>query len=157
MVLSFGHPSKASLTTGGFAAHYLYNPSFDYDYDRVVLVAKRAGKNKTRIHRLTDDQGVQYGFIALSVAVSNDKPCLVIDYLFVSQPYRGINYPVLENKTIAGILIGFADQVATEADQNFPLRYISLVPANEKLEAYYANLGFRKLDSTNFMYLKLRN
>ena len=120
-------------------------------------MAKRAGKNKTRIHRLTDDQGVQYGFIALSVAVSNDKPCLVIDYLFVSQPYRGINYPVLENKTIAGILIGFADQVATEADQNFPLRYIALVPANEKLEAYYANLGFRKLDSTNFMYLKLRN
>jgi hypothetical protein len=89
--------------------------------------------------------------------VSGAKPCLVIDYLFVSQPYRGVRYPVLDNKTIASILIGFADQVATEADQNFPLRYIALVPANDKLEVYYAELGFRKLDSTDFMYLKLRN
>jgi hypothetical protein len=157
LFFSFDHPSKSSLTTGEFPSHYRYNPSFDSDYDRVVAMAKRSGKNQTRIHRLKDNQGTHYGFIALSVALSDNKPCLVIDYLFVSQKYRGVSYPELENRTIASILISFAGQVATEANKNFPLRYIALVPANDKLEKYYAELGYRKLDLTNFMYFKLKH
>lgn len=155
MILQFEHPSKAALSPGTFAKKYRYNASFDSDYDRVVEIAKEAKNNQTRIHRLIDDQGAHYGFIALSIDVSDEKPCLVIDYLFVSQQYRGISYQELGNKTIAGLLIGYACEIATEADKNYPIRFIALVPANEKLTNYYNNLEFLKLDSTDFMYLKL--
>jgi uncharacterized membrane protein YfhO len=155
LVLHFEHPSKSALSPGTFAKKYRYNTSFDSDNDRVVAVAKRAGNDLSRIHRLVDDQNTHYGFVALSIAVSDKKLCLVIDYLFVSQQYRGIRYPELDNKTIAGLLIGYAYQIATEADKNYPVRYMALVPANDKLETYYAALGFCKLDSTDFMYLKL--
>jgi hypothetical protein len=88
LVLQFEHPSKVALSPGAFAKKYLYNAAFDSDYDRVVDAAKNAGKNQLRVHRLIDDQGAHYGFIALSIDVSDEKPCLVIDYLFVSQQYQ---------------------------------------------------------------------
>ena len=155
MHLDFEHPSSSALSPGTFAGKYLYSASFDSDYDRVVALAKKARKDQTRIHRLIDDDGTHYGFIALSIALSENKPCIVIDYLFVSQQYRGIRYRELENQTIANILIAYAYQLATEANKNYPVRFIALVPANDKLEAYYAALAFSKLDATDFMYLKL--
>lgn len=155
MVLSLEQPSWSALSPGAFTGKYFYDSSFDGDYNRVIASAKSARNDQTRIHRLIDDQGSQYGFIAISIAVSENKPCLVINYLFVSQQYRSIRYPELENKKIADILIGYAYQIATEANINFPVRYLALVPANDKLETYYSTLEFCKLDSTNFMYLKL--
>lgn len=155
MVLYFDHPFKKALSPGKFARIYLYDPSFDSDYDRVVQLAKRAEKDQTRIHRLTDDEGRHYGFIALSITVSLNKPCLVIDYIFVSHQYRGAAYAELDGRNIAGFLLGYAYDVAKEANQNYPIRYLALIPANEKLQAYYAALKFCKLDSTDFMYLKL--
>lgn len=157
MILEFAfeQPSKNQLSPGSFSGRYFYSPSFDSDYERVVHIAKRAQREQTRIHRLIDDRGSHYGFIALAIAVSDNKPCIVIDYLFVSQQYRGIRYSEFENRKIADILIGYAWEIATEANRNFPVRYLALVPANDKLEAYYTNLEFCKLDSTNFMYLRL--
>ena len=155
MVLSLEQPDWSALSPGIFSGNFFYDSTFDSDYDRVVACAKSARKDQTRIHCLVDDQGVQYGFIALSIAVSENKPCLVINYLFVSQQYRSIRYPELKNKKIADILIGYAYQIATEASVNFPVRYLALVPANDKLETYYSALEFCKLDSTHFMYLKL--
>jgi hypothetical protein len=155
LVLSLEQPGWSELSPGIFSGKYFYDSSFDSDYDRVVACAKSARKDQIRIHCLMDDQGNQYGFIAISIAISENKPCLVINYLFVSQQYRSICYPELKNKKIADILIGYAYQIATEARINFPVRYLALVAANEKLETYYSALEFCKLDATNFMYLKL--
>jgi len=155
LALHFDHPSKSALSPGSFARKYLYNASFDRDYDRVVAIAKKAGNDQTRIHRVIDDENAHYGFMALSIIVSDKKPCLVIDYLFVSLQYRGVRYPELDNRTIAGLLITKTFRIATEANKNYPIRYIALVPANARLQAYYSALEFRKLDSTDFMYLKL--
>jgi hypothetical protein len=155
LILSLEQPDWSALSPGTFTGKYFYDPSFDSDYDRVVAITKGARNDQARIHRLIDDQGSHYGFIALSIAVSENKPCLVINYLFVSQQYRSIRYPELKNKKIADILIGYAYQIATDASINFPVRYLALVPANDKLETYYSALEFFKLDSTNFMYLKL--
>lgn len=155
MVLSFEIPSWVALSPNAFARKYLYDSSFDSDYDRVVALVKNARNDQTRIHRLVDGQGKHYGFVALSIAVSENKPCLVINYLFVSQQYRGIRYPELEMQRLAEIMIGYASKIATDANIHFPIRYLALVPANVKLVTYYSALEFCKLDSTNFMYLKL--
>ncbi len=116
MVLSLEQPAWSALSPGAFTGKYFYDSSFDGDYNRVVASAKSARNDQTSIHRLIDDQGSQYGFIAISIAVSENKPCLVINYLFVSQQYRSIRYPELKNKKIADILIGYAYQIATEAN-----------------------------------------
>jgi hypothetical protein len=155
VVLHFVHPSKAALSPGTFAKKFFYSPSFDSDYIRVVAVAKKAGKDQTRMHCLLDEHSRHYGFIALSITISVKKPCLVIDYLFVSQQYRGICYPELGDQSVADLLIASAYTIASEANKNFPIRYIALVPANDRLEAYYTDLDFCKLDSTDFMYLRL--
>ena len=155
MIRDFEQPSGTHLSPGAFSGKYFYSPSFDSDYERVVHIARRAKKDQTRIHRLTDDKGSHYGFIALAISVSDHKPCVVIDYLFVSKQYRGIRYPEFENRKIAEILIGYAWEIATDANRNYPVRYLALEPANDKLGAYYTALAFCKLDSTNFMYLRL--
>jgi hypothetical protein len=155
LVLSFEIPSWSALTPNAFAGKYLYDSSFDSDYDRVVAFVKNARNDQTRIHRLIDGQGNHYGFIALSIAVSENKPCVVINYLFVSRQYRGIRYPELEGQRVAEIMIGYASKIATDANIHFPIRYLALVPANLKLKTYYSALEFFKLDSTNFMCLRL--
>jgi hypothetical protein len=35
------------------------------------------------------------------------------------------------------------------------MKSVALIPVNDKLEAYHSALDFIKLDSTDFMYLKL--
>jgi len=139
---------------GVFAKRYRYSETFDNDYNRVIEIAKQARSDRTRLHVLVDDVGTNYGFIALSIHVSERKPCIIVDYLFSSQQYRSINHPELEGLTVGKFLLGYAYQLAAEANRNYPIRFIALVPANEKLELYYASEGFQKLDSTDFMYLK---
>jgi GNAT superfamily N-acetyltransferase len=102
-----------------------------------------------------DDDGTHYGFVALSIGVLSEKPCLVIDYLFVSQIYRGEVYGELGDITIGKFLLSYAFSLAQEANVNYPIRYIALEPANAKLEIYYLSAGFSKLDATRFMFLKL--
>ncbi|ANA41740.1 hypothetical protein A2G06_16490 (plasmid) [Geobacter anodireducens] len=119
----------------------------------MVQTVKLAAKDRTRIHLLGDDAGNSYGFVALSLSSFENKPSLVIDYLFTSQQYRGIPFPDIGGK-IADFLIGYSIQTASMLKVTVPLRFIALQAANAELEEFYTRRGFHKIDSTHWMFLR---
>lgn len=103
---------------------------------------------------MADDGGNSYGFIALSLDVSDNRPSLVIDYLFTSLQHRGITFSDLGAK-ISDYLIGYSVQLAELFRESVPLRYISLHPATLELDTFYRKRGFTKLDATQWLFLRL--
>jgi hypothetical protein len=143
--------ARPKLSPAPFTARFDYLDSDERNY--VVQTAKFAGKDRTRIHLLTDDNGVSYGFAALSLAVFENRPSLLIDYLFTSHQYRGVFYPELGSK-ISDYFIGYSIEIASTIRPKVPLRYIVLQAATPKLEVFYQKRGFMKLDSTHWMFLR---
>jgi hypothetical protein len=102
---------------------------------------------------LADDAAKSYGFVALSLAVSQNRPSLVIDYLFTSHQHRGVIFEDVGGK-ISDYLLGFTIQVALMFRQQVPLRFIALQPATPELEKFYRRRSFLKLDATHWMFLR---
>lgn len=141
----------SALFSASFSARFEYSDADERNY--VVQTAKLATKDRTRIHLLADGAGNSYGFVALSLAVSENKPSLVIDYLFTSHQYRGVSYADLGGK-ISDYLLGFTIQIASMLRQPVPLRFIALQPATPELEQFYHKRSFLKLDATHWMFLR---
>lgn len=120
-----------------------------------------AYKENTNLYRLRGlgDTIIDYGVIALSahsVEVNNRPvPCLLIDYLFVSDEHRGD-----ETKGISKLLLDFAIQVAMDVRERVGLRYLILYPQggreNEKLVNLYTSHNFQFLTHKHeWMFFKL--
>ena len=135
---------------GAFLRHFQYSDDLDRQY--VQQIVKQARNDRARIHIFADSTGQRYGFVALRVDAFGDKPSVVISYIFSSLQYRGVKFLDLENVTICGALIGWTVKTAIEIRSIFPVRFIALEPANDGLAAYYQRLGFRKIDSTDWMF-----
>lgn len=143
--------SDATLRPGPFSSRFAYTDNDERNY--VVQVVKLASNDRTRIHLLADEDRKSYGFIALSIDVSDNRPSLVIDYLFTSLQHRGVIFSDLGAK-ISDYLIGYSVQIAELFRQSVPLRYISLHPATLELDLFYRKRGFTKLDSTDWLFLR---
>ncbi len=99
MVFSFTSPAESFL----HPLYFLNKFQFADDHERqyVRKIAKLALNNKCRIYLLTNEVDTVYGFIALSIASTISMPCVVVDYLITSLPYRNSITP---NSTIARFL-----------------------------------------------------
>lgn len=117
-------------------------------------MAKRAGNNQCRIYVLTNN-GEYYGFVALSLAVFAQVPSVVVDYLFTSLQFRGVEFEDLESGKVADYLLAFALKSAVTVSEIVPVRFLALIPADETLDAFYRRRGFSKLDSTNWVFTKV--
>lgn len=144
---------KAQAFPSTFLKHFQYSDDIDRQY--VSQVAKLATKDRARIHVFADTNGQRYGFVSLKVDSFGDKPSIVISYIFSSLQYRGIRFQELENGSICEALIGWTIKIAQEIKSVFPLRFIALEPANDRLASFYQRLGFKRLDSTNWMFLAI--
>lgn len=144
---------KAQLHLQAFLRHFQYSDDLDRQY--VAQIVKQARNNRARLHVFADTTGKRYGFVALKIDSFGDKPSIVISYIFSSLQYRGITFPELENGSICKALIGWTVKTAQEVKAIFPLRFIALEPANDGLASFYRRLGFRQLDSTEWMFLAI--
>ena len=95
------------------------------------------------------------GFIALSVSSIGDFPSLQIDYLFVSHAFRGRKLEVLNNLKTSEYLVDFTIEVAQEIQELAGLRYLVLLPDNDKLQRVYKEIGFLNLPKQDWLYIKL--
>jgi hypothetical protein len=143
--------SRPQLSPAPFAARFSYSDADERNY--VVQTVKLAANDRTRIHFLEDDDGDSYGFVALSLAVFENKPSLIIDYMFTSLQYRGLGFPEIGGK-ISDFFIGYSIQIASTLRQPVPLRFIALQAATPELEVFYGKRDFMKLDSTHWMFLR---
>ena len=120
----------------------------------IQAICKSVQKSNTVLYLLQNDH-ITMGLIALSVSSIADFPSLQIDYLFVSDPFRGKIIESLDNLKTSTYLIEFAIQLAKEIQALAGLRYLVLLPDNHKLEEVYKDMGFLSLPKHQWLYLKL--
>ncbi|WP_294954025.1 hypothetical protein [Sulfurovum sp.] len=104
---------------------------------------------------LLRDGDKTFGFIALSVSSIDTFPSLQVDYIFVSGPYRGVCLENLDNSKISTYLIEFAIEIAKEIQNQVGLRYLVLLPDNDRLQFVYKDMGFQVLPKKEWMFIKL--
>ena len=117
-------------------------------------ICRRIEKSSTVLYVLKDGD-ITLGFVALSVSSIGDFPSLQVDYLFVSQAYRGKPLKVLDDLKTSHYLVEFVIEVAKEIQQIAGLRYVVLLPDNDKLNDIYKNMGFVTLPKHEWLYVKL--
>ena len=117
-------------------------------------ICKRIQKAGTVLYVLKD-KDITLGLIALSTSSIDDFPSLQVDYLFVNNLYRGKKLVILEDTKTSNYLIEFAIEVAKELQEIVGLRYLVLLPDNDKLQSIYKDMGFQKLNKQNWMFIKL--
>jgi len=148
--------SNIELRAGGSILRSLaYANQDERNYVEQVFGFPRS-KN-TRIHLLKEDNS-PLGFVALSVRNFNDVPSVIIEYLFVSVPYRGRPYPNLSDQPlrISEYLLGQAISMGNNAWSILPLRYMALNLADDYLEKLYRRNGFTLVEgTTSWMFLVL--
>lgn len=136
---------------------FLKNFQFANDHERQYLkqLAKLASDNKVRIHLLADTHNKPVGLIAPSFTTIFGSTCMAVNYLFISVPYRKTALDGLGEKKASEYLIEFAFGSAVEMSLKAPIHYLALQPAHEKLERFYADLGFTRLRHKEWMFLKI--
>ncbi len=117
-------------------------------------ICKRVQKNGTVIYLLRDSDET-FGFIALSVSSIDAFPSLQVDYIFVSEPYRGVPLENLDKSKTSTYLIEFAIEIAKEIQEQVGLRYLVLLPDNDRLQTVYKDMGFQVLPKKEWMFIKL--
>jgi len=117
-------------------------------------ISKRVIKSETVLYVLQEADEI-FGLIALSVSSIDTFPSLQIDYLFVSEPYRGIYLNRLDNTKISTYLIEFAINIAKRVQEDVGLRYVVLLPDNDKLQLTYKKMGFQLLQQSKWMFIKV--
>lgn len=131
--------------------------SVEYTYCSQLI--RQAAKNQTRLHLLVTTETLKIvGLIALSTAnilKGGDAPCIVIDYLLTAQPYRGQFYNQLDNRKISEYLVDYALKTAAQINNDVPVRYVTLLPAHEKLIPLYNSLKFIPLDKSGWLFFKV--
>jgi len=117
-------------------------------------ICKRVQKSGTVLYLLRDADET-FGFIALSVSSIDTFPSLQVDYIFVSESYRGVCLEKLDNTKISTYLMEFAIETAKEIQDKVGLRYLVLLPDNERLQSVYKDMGFQVLPKQEWMFIKL--
>jgi GNAT superfamily N-acetyltransferase len=117
-------------------------------------ICKRVQKSNTVLYLLKHNDDT-LGFVALSVSSIGDFPSLQIDYLFVNDSFRGKMLEALDDLKTSTYLVEFAIEVAKEIQEIAGLRYLVLLPDNDKLQDVYKNIGFSHLPKQDWLYIKL--
>ncbi len=121
-----------------------YNPSDDNQRQYLTSILKSAAKGRNTIYQVLNDANDNIGIFSLSLDKLNDKPCLVIEYLFVKPEFRSVDYNDSGVKASA-ILIGKILAIAKTIHDQIELNYVALQLAHDKLIPTYEALGFEAL------------
>lgn len=117
-------------------------------------ICKRVQKSGTVLYVLKHE-GSTLGLISISASSIDDFPSLQVDYLFVNKSYRGMNLDILDDTKTSNYLIEFAIEIAKELQDIVGLRYLVLLPDNDKLQSIYKDMGFQMIAKQEWMFLKL--
>ena len=116
-------------------------------------ICKRIEKSKTVLYILKNDDDI-IGLVALAATSIKDQPSVQVDYIFVSQKYRGQRIEQLDNCKPFKYLIDISVNIAKDFKSAIGLRYLVLSPDNDDLKEKYKQVNFQKLDN-DWMYLKI--
>lgn len=117
-------------------------------------ICKQIQKSNTVLYVLKNADEI-LGLISLSASSIDNFPSLQVDYLFVNNTYRGQSLEVLDDSKASNYLVEFAIETAKEIQKTIGLKYVVLLPDNDRLRDIYKAMGFKKLNKQNWMFFKL--
>ena len=117
-------------------------------------ICNRIQKAGTVLYVLKNEN-TTLGLISLSASSIDDFPSLQVDYLFVNNSYRGRKLDILDDTKTSNYLIEFSIEIAKELQEIVGLKYLVLLPDNDKLKSIYKDMGFKQLNKQNWMFIKL--
>ena len=108
----------------------------------IKISVQASTKNDTFIYVLENNNEC-VGFLALSASRVDSIPSVLVDYIFIAPKYRKECFEELDNAKISEFLLSFAVETAKTIQKSIGVRWLALLPDNDKLEAYYKeNFGF---------------
>jgi len=122
--------------------------------DLLASIIDHAVNKKSRLHILydeRDEKSIPCGLIALNFEMVGSFSALSIDFIFISQSYRGKVFQEINSK-ISFYLLNFALQEAIEMNKISQLDAVILTPINKCVKRVYAEFGFEEFDD-GWMYL----
>ena len=121
----------------------------DRDRQFIKELCKSCSKNDSVIYFLIIDENI-CGLIGTSVNKVDSIPCMQIDYIFVKEEYRKIEFEELNNKRISEFLLFFCIDIAKEIQSKIGLRWLALIADNSELETFYVSyFKFTKYKTNN--------
>lgn len=147
-------PSKSFLHPQVFLKKVACANHHEQNYCSQLI--KRAANHQVRLHILANSTDLKIiGFIAISASELKSSPCITIDYLLTTPPYRSVLFKDLGNMKASEYLLDYVVNLAFLVNKDIPFRYLALQPAHEKLLPLYCSLGFVPLDKTGWLFLKI--
>lgn len=97
--------------------------------------------------------------IGLSASRVDLIPTVQIDYIFVSSEHRKLRYKELSDTKISTYMIDLAIVITKKLCDDIGIRWLALVPDNDKLENFYSKeFGFKPhndRDKQRYLFLKI--
>lgn len=137
---------------------YLQTTSTDQERQFIKQLSISAEKGSIVVYALELDNSLA-GLIGLSASRVDSISTVQIDYLFVAEQCRGIVYEELSNTKISTYLIDLAIVLAKKISSEVGVRWLALVPDNDKLEEFYTKeFSFKPhndRDKQRYLFLKI--
>lgn len=120
-----------------------------------IKISVQASKNNDTFIYVLEHSNECVGFLALSASRVDSIPSVLVDYIFIAPQYRKECFKELNNAKISEFLLSFAVETAKTIQKSIGVRWLALLPDNDKLETYYKeNFGFYPYkDKTRQTYL----
>ena len=137
---------------------YLIKTSTEQERQFIKQLSSSAEKGSIVVYALELDDSLA-GLIGLSASRVDSISTVQIDYLFVSSEHRGSAFEELANTKISTYLIDLAIVLAKKISSEVGVRWLALVPDNDKLEEFYTKeFGFKPhndRDKQRYLFLKI--
>jgi len=117
-------------------------------------IIKQTLSKKSRLHILYDERdenSIPCGLISLNFEMVGSFSALCIEFIFISNSYRGLFFEEINSK-ISFYLLNFALQEAIQMNEISQLDAVILTPINECVKRVYLEFGFEEFDD-GWMYL----
>ena len=137
---------------------YLTKTSTEQERQFIKQLSSSAEKGSIVVYALELD-GSLAGLIGLSASRVDSISTVQIDYLYVSSEHRGTVFEELSNTKISTYLIDLSIVLAKKISSEVGVRWLALVPDNDKLEEFYSKeFGFKPhndRDKQRYLFLKI--
>jgi len=137
---------------------YLTKTSTEQERQFIKQLSSSSEKGSIVVYAL-ELEGTLAGLIGLSASRVDSISTVQIDYLYVSNEHRGNIFEELSNTKISTYLIDLAIVLAKKISSEVGVRWLALVPDNDKLEEFYTKeFGFKPhndRDKQRYLFLKI--
>ena len=137
---------------------YFEKTSNDHERQFIKQLSTSCEKGSIVVYALELDSKLA-GLVGLSASRVDSIPTVQIDYIFVSPEFRNKKFKELADTKISTYMIDLAIVLSKKLSSEVGIRWLALVPDNDKLENFYCKeFAFKPhndRDKQRYLFLKI--